>query len=324
MLRADRRCSFRASRNLMFVNRLPRSASTSDPNRGSFAATGVSRPAVIVVSIALAVVLAATAATSGAQAVAMPRHVETIRVDTGFRVKRDGFSFPNWGGLTTTDGLSAAHMVKLLGRAGRCVVDSATPTCILRNGFSVDLAHINEHLAQGRCEGMVVLAGRLFLGASRLRHVSQTAKHTFDLTLDEAADEIAYWWTTQLAPNVVFYSVRQRASSTHHLAHEILRRMRRKTMVTIGIYTPTWSHAVLAIRASYRADVSRFTVYDPNFPGETRVLVLDHRKNSWTYADALTPDGTLRTVSGQGVGGLDYVPVLLRSRLSGWEWLGGF
>lgn len=306
------------------MNRLRRSASGSDPNRCSTTGGAVSRAAIILLSLALAVVLAATATTSGAQAVAVPTHVETIRVDTGFRVKRDGFSFPNWGGLTTTDGLSAAHMVELLGLAGRCVVDGENPTCVLRNGFSVDLAHINEHLAQGRCEGMVVLAGRLLLGSSRLRHISQRAKHTFDLTLEEAADEIAYWWTTQLAPNVVFYSVTQRASSTHHLAHEILRRMRRKTMVTIGIYTPTWSHAVLAIRASYRADVSRFTVYDPNFPGETRVLVLDHRKNSWTYANALNPDGTLSTVSGQGVGGLDYVPVILRSRLSGWEWLGGF
>lgn len=258
------------------------------------------------------------------KAVPNPVHKKIITVDTGFRVKRDGFSFPNWGGLTATDGLSEGHMFDLLKLAGRCADDGANPTCVLRNGLEVTLAHLNEHLAQGRCEGMAVLAGRVFLGASKLRHISKRAKHTFDLTLAEAADEIAFWWSTQLAPNILEYSAAQRASDTHHLAHEIMNRMRRKMMVTIGIYTPTWSHSVLAIKAQYSEQISRFTVYDPNFPGETRVLVLDHVRDSWSYANALGVDGLLSTVTGVGVGGIDYVPVVLRSRLSGWEWLGGF
>ena len=258
------------------------------------------------------------------RAAAVPMHAETITIDTGFRVKRDGFSFPNWGGLTATDGLSRGHMFELLGLAGRCFDDGVNPTCFLRNGLEVTLTHLDEHLAQGRCEGMSVLAGRIFQGATRLRHISKRAKRTFDLTLQEAADEIAFWWSSQLAPSISRDSAVKRASSTHQLAHEIMRRMRRKTMVTIGIYTPAWSHSVLAVKAQYREDVSRFTVYDPNFPGETRVLVLDHLRNLWTYERALNLDGSLSTVTGAGAGGLDYVPVDFRSRLSGWEWLAGF
>lgn len=254
----------------------------------------------------------------------VPDHVATTRIDTGFRVDRDGFSFPNWGGLAETDALSSSHMRQLLSDAGRCDFDGVDVSCALRNGYVVTRAHLNEHLSAGRCEGMAVLAARIFLKKTRLVHISQLANRTFDLTKDESADEIAYWWATQLAPNVFFYSEQHRNVSVHALAHEIFARMRNKVMVTIGLYTPTFSHTVLPIKAVYRGDHTRFTVYDPNFPGETRDLLLDHATNSWTYWRALGPEGTLVTLAGKGKGSIDYVPVMLRSQLSGWERLGGF
>lgn len=262
---------------------------------------------------------------SGAAAAAgRPGHVATITVDTGFRVKRDGFSFRNYGGLSASTAMSKAHMFQMLKDVGRCEDDGTNPKCTLRNGFVIDLAHLNEHLSQGRCEGMVVLAARIFLHKTRLVHISYRATDTYHLTLEESADEIAYWWATQLAPNLQLYAAEHRAVQTHDLAHEILARMRNKVMLTIGLYTPEWSHAVLAIKATYRANVTKFTVYDPNFPGQTRLLVLDHIANSWVYRDALASDGTLETVSGAGAGGLDYLPVNLRSTRTQWELLGGF
>ncbi|MGA1361543.1 MAG: hypothetical protein ACO36A_01335 [Ilumatobacteraceae bacterium] len=38
---------------------------------------------------------------------AVPGHTDTVVVDTGFRVKRDGFSFANWSGLSGVTSLSA-------------------------------------------------------------------------------------------------------------------------------------------------------------------------------------------------------------------------
>lgn len=256
--------------------------------------------------------------------VIVPSHVEKITFDTGFRVKRDGFSFANWGGLDRSDELSAMHMRQLLEEAGRCVSDGDDLTCTLRNGYLVTREHLNEHLSAGRCEGMAVLAARIFMKRTRLVHISDSADRTFDLTKDEAADEIAYWWATQLAPNIFLYSAEHRDLSVHAIAHEILGRMRNKVMLAIGLYTPGFSHTVLPVKVVYRGDHTRFTVYDPNFPGETRDLLLDHVTNSWTYWRALGPQGTLVTLTGKGKGSLDYVPVLLRSRLSGWERLGGF
>ncbi|MEY4032336.1 MAG: hypothetical protein RL573_1248 [Actinomycetota bacterium] len=259
-----------------------------------------------------------------ASASSMPSHVQTISVDTGFRVKRDGFSFANWSGLSKSTALSTKHMFQLLNEAGRCVDDGTNPTCTLRNGYVVDLAHLNEHLSQGRCEGMAVLAARIFLHKTRLTHVSTRADTTYDLTVNESADEIAYWWATQLAPNLQQVSAAHRAESVHVLAHEVLGRMRNKVMLTIGLYTKDTAHAVLAIRGVQRGNVTTFTVYDPNFPGQTRALVLDHNKDTWTYRNAQSPAGRLVTLSGKGAGGLDYVPISMRSTRSQWEFLGGF
>ena len=49
-----------------------------------------------------------------------------------------------------------------------------------------------------------------------------------------------------------------------------------------------------------RGNVTTFTVYDPNFPGQTRALVLDHNKDTWTYRNAQSPAGRLVTLSGKG------------------------
>ena len=273
--------------------------------------------------IAIAVASCAVPVTVSSAAAA-PSHVQTISVDTGFRVRRDGFSFANWSGLSKATAMSKKHMFQLLENAGRCVDDGVNPTCTLRNGYVVDLAHLNEHLSQGRCEGMAVLAARIFMDRSRLVHVSTRANTTHDLTVTESADEIAFWWATQLAPNLQQWAATHRAESVHVLAHEIFARMRNKVMLTIGLYTEDSAHAVLATKAVQRGNVTTFTVYDPNFPGETRTLVLDHTKNSWTYKGALDRDGRTVTLSGAGAGGLDYVPISMRSTRSQWEFLGGF
>ena len=271
----------------------------------------------------MAVGLAVVSPSVHAAASSFPGHVQTVTVDTGFRVRRDGFSFANWSGLSRETALSAKHMFQLLQSSGNCV-DGPNPTCTLRNGFVVDLAHLNQHLSQGRCEGMAVLAARIFLHKTRLVHVSSRAATTHDLTVRESADEIAYWWATQLAPNLQQWSAEHRAEDVHALAHEIFDRMRNKVMVTIGLYSADTAHAVLPVRAVQRGNVTTFTVYDPNFPGVTRDLVLDHTRNSWTYRRALMPDGTLATLAGTGAGGLDYVPIAMRSTRTRWELLGGF
>lgn len=255
---------------------------------------------------------------------AVPAHVQTVSVDTGFHVKRDGFSFANWSGLSKSTAMSKKHMFELLQDAGRCEDDGANPSCTLRNGFVVELKHLNEHLSQGRCEGMAVLAARIFLHKSRLTHVSTRANTTYDLTVRESADEIAYWWATQLAPNLQQFSGNRRAETVHVLAHDILARMRNKVMLTIGLYSGDTAHAVLATKAVQRGNVTTFTVYDPNFPGETRALVMDHTRDTWTYRRAQSPDGRLVTLSGTGTGSLDYVPISMRSTRTQWEILGGF
>ena len=247
-----------------------------------------------------------------------------ITIDTGFRVSRDGFSFANWAGLDTKDAMSGKHMVQLLSKAGQCTTNIVEPYCILRGGTVVTLAHINEHLAGGRCEGMAILAARLFRRSTKLVHLSKTAGTTAALTRVEAADEIAYWWATQLAPNVQRYSVSKRTVRPGDLATEMTKRMRNKVLLTIGLYSGDIAHTVLPVKARIVSGRTYFTVYDPNFPGTTRTLVINRYNDTWSYDRMLTSAGTLVNLRGKGAGGLDYVPVSVRSHLSQWENLRGF
>ena len=97
-----------------------------------------------------------------ASASSNPSHVQTISVDTGFRVKRDGFSFANWSGLSKSTALSTKHMFQLLNEAWRCVDDGTNPKCTLRNAQSPD----------GR---LVTLSGK---GAGGLDYVPMSMRST--------------------------------------------------------------------------------------------------------------------------------------------------
>lgn len=245
-------------------------------------------------------------------------------IDTGFRPARDGFAFPNWAGLNQDDALSSRHMLQLLRENGKCSTTIVGTYCDLRSGYRVTLDHLNEHLSAGRCEGMALLAARLFRRSTKLVHVSRTARTTHDLSRTEAADEIAYWWATQLAPNVQLYSASRRTMRPGDLVTEITRKMQSRVMVTLGIYSGDIAHTVLVTKATILSGRTVLAVYDPNFPGRTKNLVVNRFTDSWTYRGALAPDGTLVDLWGKGAGGLDYAPVSLRAHLSGWDRLGAF
>lgn len=259
-------------------------------------------------------------------AVFLPAHTAGAShiIDTGFRPSRDGFAFANWAGLKGDDALSGKHMLQLLEANGNCSRTIAGTYCDLRSGYRVTLDHLNEHLSAGRCEGMAILAARLFRRSTKLVHVSRTARTTHDLTRAESADEIAYWWATQLAPSVQLYSASKRTLRPGDLVTEITRKMQSRVMLTLGIYSGDIAHTVLVTKATVLSGRTVLSVYDPNFPGRTKSLVVNRFTDSWTYPGALAPDGTFVDLYGKGAGGLDYAPVSLRSHLSEWEHLGAF
>lgn len=256
---------------------------------------------------------------------ATPQH--TLFYDTGFDISRNGFRFANWSGLTNGDALTFANLQRLINGDGTCDVDNLGPHCHLRNAYRLDLSHVNSHLAAGRCEGMVVLAARLFMRPREIRVINSRKKKltASSLTRAETADEIAYWWASQLSPTIFAETVATRSLEPHEFSHAIYRQMKRQGMVSLGLYGDDGTaHSVLPISMSMNNVRSVIRTYDPNFPGETLTLIIFHKTDSWFYTKAVRADGKVAPLTGTGPGNLDFVPINARDHLGWWSQLADF
>jgi len=235
----------------------------------------------------------------------------------GFDVSRDGFSFSNWSGLTADDALTFANMAKLFSKSATCVEDPLDATCTLRSGQRINLSAINAFLAQGRCEGMTVLAARLFLYPKEIKKLDSTANNTINLTPKATAREIAYYSVTQVLPEIQGFTARTIMKQPYVIAQEIAFRIKLKRPVSLGVYGPNFAHSVMpfAVKISPRETI--FSVYDPNFPNQIRTLKLNNIRGEWIYDSAVYPDGSYGSLTWKGPGRLDYVPIDLRFESSG-------
>lgn len=78
----------------------------------------------------------------------------------GFDPAVDGFSFANWGGEGQ---LGATELIGLFGKRAACAKGRGN-RCVLYPAARQWAAQINESMAGGHCEGMAVMAARLFRG----------------------------------------------------------------------------------------------------------------------------------------------------------------
>lgn len=230
----------------------------------------------------------------------------------GFDVRRDGFSFSNWSGLTSDDALTFANMAKLFSKSATCVEDPLDSSCTLRSGQRINLSAINAFLAQGRCEGMTVLAARLFLYPEEIKKLDSNANNTINLTPKATAREIAYYSVTQVLPEIQGFTARTIMKQPYVIAQEIAFRIKLKRPVSLGVYGSNFAHSVMPIDVKMSPKETIFSVYDPNFPNQIRTLKLNNIRGEWIYDSAVYPDGSYGSISWKGPGRLDYVPIDLR------------
>lgn len=253
-----------------------------------------------------------------------PTVLAAQHVNTGFTVARNGFSFPNWGGLTDQNALAFKQMGLLFAGSANCHTDSLGAHCDVRGGVRVDLDHINLHLSQGRCEGMVILAARLFKNPANLALIRKNAQNASQLTQDEAEHQIAFWWATQLSPTIGLESLRTVGFQPTEIGRLIFDSLSRKEMVSLGVYTETSGHTVLPISVDETETQFVVRLYDPNQPRVVPKLVIDKATQNWKITPYVAASGTSRSISGNGPGRLDIVPISLRSRIGNWSLLVDF
>jgi hypothetical protein len=246
------------------------------------------RLATAVVGSAVAFCVLATGACSKA-AIDVPDEVST-----GFDVQKDGFSFENYGGVSSYSSFGTDELIRMFGQQAVCI--GGTLPCTAKPGAFAWARSVDQAMNSGRCEGFAVLSQLFFTRA--LKPADFGADTTFDLQVGANAklgNELAYWFGSQLAKNVLAGKVRKyNARDVMPFLAEILTPGAAEAY-RIGIVNKQGNrvyggHALTPIGYKKIGD-GRFElrVYDNNIPGEERKLLIDVNANNWSYQGGLSP-----------------------------------
>ena len=235
-------------------------------------------------------------------------------IDNGFAIATDNFSFTNWGRSTEADSnVTIQTLIDLFGHSAVCL-DGPKTECVMRPTTKQKLEEWNNALAGGRCEGLAALSARFFMHLDDPSMFNSQANRVSDLQqrnslLDSA---IVYWWATQFLTEVSDRAASSRTQSPLQLADDLIQGLANGVGYTVGLYDKSSGHAVTPFAVTRRGTDFVVHVYDNNFPGVRREIVIDGAENTWTYNAARSgPDGVGIDWHG-GTGSLELTPMSSR------------
>jgi len=229
----------------------------------------------------------------------------------GFDPDVDGFGFENWADVGE---IGATELVALFGRPKVCASGTGS-TCVLFPAARQWAAQANEAMAGGHCEGMAVLAARIFLGYETLKALDPSAKSTFELDRQTPAVSraIEKWWVTQMLPPVQQAYQAYQAYQPSEIAAALADGLDRGVGYTMGIYSEAGGHAITPIGVTKIKGKIAVSAYDNNFPGTVQRILIDPVKETWSYAMGSTnPDAPTGGWEG-GQGTIELTPMESRA-----------
>lgn len=235
-------------------------------------------------------------------------------VDNGFRISTDDFSFANWGRSSQADAnVTAQTLIDLFGHESVCMPGIETQ-CLLRPTTMQKLEEWNNALSGGRCEGFATLSTRFYLkldhpadfqpGTQRVAQLSQS-----NPSLQQS---LVYWWATQFLNEVTDRAATSRSKSPLQLVDELIQGLANGVGYTLGLYQNSSGHSVTPFAVTMRDKSFVVHVYDNNFPGKRKEILVDSVANTWLYKDAVIGiDGQSAQWSG-GTGTFELTPMSAR------------
>lgn len=210
-----------------------------------------------------------------------------IVYDFGFRPDQHGFSFENYGDDIDVTNLTADEMRRLFGDevCSRISGDQCTLTPPAKQWMK----QVNDAMAGGHCEGMAVLSLMMYTGQISVSDFGGNYASELDINDEYLQREIAYWWATQATEPTADSVIR---GTPMEILAKIEEMDARGETYTIGIYKEDFSggHAITPFGVKSVEDgLYTILVYDNNYPGEVRELLIDERDNSWAYEAAINP-----------------------------------
>ncbi len=224
----------------------------------------------------------------------------TFDLDTGFRPEVDGFSFENYGDEMRPVDLTNVEMQRLFGKS----VCSGDDECTLIPNARRWMEENNKEMTEGHCEGMAVLSLLFYLGLEDPEKFGGATTHDLELEGNELLQrEIAYWWATQ--------STSPEEDSVEG-PNEALKALE-KTFQAGENATDTWTvgvsrengsgdHAVTPFAVQDKGNgIYEISVYDNNYPDETKVINVDSNDNTFTYETSTNPEEESDLYTGHGL-----------------------
>lgn len=207
--------------------------------------------------------------------------------DFGFRPNQHGFRFENYGNDIEVTNLTADEMRRMFGDqvCARIRGDS----CTLTPPAAQWMEQINDAMSGGHCEGMAVLSLMMYTGQVPPAQFGGSQASDLDIYNEALQREIAYWWATQTVAPTTDNVIR---GTPMEILETIQQMDARGETYTLGVYKEDFSdgHAITPFGIKDVQDgLYTILVYDNNYPGEVRELLIDSRDNSWLYEAAINP-----------------------------------
>lgn len=229
---------------------------------------------------------------------------ENILASINFDPKVDGFGFENFGNENRSwqDDLDTDDLIRLFGANAVCKTGTTAQNCVVKAAAREWLRQQLEGMDGGHCEGMAVTSLRLksglpFKGKTQAK-TFQGADSPFKLKLDQQIENyIAYYFVTQTFDEVSRPSQATAAKGPVAVAQMLIEAMKAgKDTYSLGFYKfdngrKFDGHAITPIAVEDAGEQYRIHVYDNNYPGETRYVVIDKAgKQTWKYVTSTNPN----------------------------------
>jgi hypothetical protein len=255
-----------------------------------------------IAAIACAAVLSFITSCSGGGSVLL----SAKEIDTGLAPKENGFAFANFGASATPEIFDASDLSTMFG--ARACVSGTGETCSPTAQAAAWAQMVNEARQSGHCEGLAVQASARF----------DTKENPPTVELPNEGDVthgIMRAFATQFLPEVQDATNEWSKKSLVEILNELHKSFQEGgTQYTLGVYTPTGGHAVLPYALEFPSeDLAVIKVYDSNWPGMERYVVIDLKAQQWFFSFSSTNPQKDECAWTGKAGDLDITPISART-----------
>ena len=230
----------------------------------------------------------------------------------GFDPNVNGFGFRNFGKNPDYDeDLTADDMIRMFGADNVCIEGTTAKDCVLYETAARWIDEALEKMNNGHCDGFSVASLRMFVGkAFKGRKTPADFQHgavnLFDLEKNQVTSNyVSYYQTlTFLKETYIFRTptFKKKPSEILTMIEDAMES--KKELYTLEVWMRedgkmTRGHSILPIAIEDMGDdIYRIHVYDNNYPGQTKYVIVNTRTETWRYHTANNPAETARDYVG--------------------------